>query len=48
MNICKKCKHLVYDEMWGEYKCKKLGIRLYAFDKMRTCSGFAKKDKKEQ
>ena len=34
--------------MWGEYKCKKLGIRLYGFDKMRTCSGFAKKDKKEQ
>lgn len=28
MNSCKNCTHKVFDEVWGEYKCKVLKRRI--------------------
>lgn len=29
MGICETCKHLKFDELWGEHKCLKQHRRIY-------------------
>lgn len=35
---CTTCKHAVFDEMWGEYKCKERHIRVY--DILNDCKDY--------
>jgi hypothetical protein len=43
MSNCKDCVHSVFDEVWGEYKCKVHEHRIYNLVKQADC-GFYKKD----
>ena len=29
MNKCRTCKNSIFDPVWGEYKCKRLGHTIY-------------------
>lgn len=40
MANCRDCKHSVFDEVWGEYKCKKKVIRLYDLDRFKDCEEY--------
>ena len=42
---CKSCKHSVFDEKWGEYKCKKKQIRIYNAKKYENCEDYERKKK---
>jgi len=37
---CSKCKNAVFDEVWGEYKCKAHGIRIYDISKILSCDEY--------
>ena len=39
---CKNCTHAIFDEVFGEYKCKKLEIHIYDVDKL-SCESHEKK-----
>lgn len=47
---CKGCKHSIFDETWGEYKCKKLYRRIYDPASGENCALFEadNKDKKQK
>lgn len=45
---CDECKHMVFDEKWGEYKCKKKYITIYHPEKQNDCKDFAKTTDKEK
>ena len=37
MHDCKNCIFGVFDEQWGEYKCKAYAIRIYDLNKASDC-----------
>lgn len=45
MNKCDKCEHMVFDETWGECKCKKLQHKIYKPEESENCEYY--KEKKE-
>ena len=46
---CKTCKHSVFDEKYGEYKCKKLERRIYILLDSSECRFYKKRyEKKEE
>lgn len=44
--LCSTCQHAIFDETWGEIKCKKLGIRIYA--PKIICKEYKKKEQKKK
>lgn len=48
MRICKTCEHCIFDEQWGEYKCKKHQHRIYNPMQIGACKGYSQKKKKEK
>lgn len=47
MANCANCKHSVFDETWGEYKCKVFERRIYILLDSSECKKYeAKKEKK--
>ena len=42
MENCKNCEHSVFDELWGEYKCKARGTRIYILLNSSECSSYKK------
>ena len=47
MTDCKKCENAVFDEKWGEYKCKKRKIRLNFITKWQGCEHYKRKTGKK-
>lgn len=47
MSNCKDCVHSVFDEVWGEYKCKVHKHRIYNLDKHADCGFYAKDPSKK-
>ena len=43
LSNCKDCTHSLFDEKWGEYKCKVGEVRIYDLKKYVTCSFFKSK-----
>lgn len=48
MNDCRNCGHRIFDEVWGEYKCKLHEHRIYDLDKYIDCPGHTNAIKKEE
>lgn len=44
---CLSCAHLVYDEQWGEYKCKARAQKLYDYNEFTDCKRYKPKNSKE-
>lgn len=44
MEKCKTCKHALYDEVWGEFKCRLSRHVHYPKDAMASCSNYVKGD----
>jgi hypothetical protein len=44
LDTCKGCMFSMFDEKWGEYKCKVNGIRLYDLNRSVTCTLFKLKE----
>ena len=42
---CSDCEHTIFDQVWGEYKCKKFKHRIYDIEKVEECEGYEKKKK---
>jgi hypothetical protein len=42
MDSCKNCANAIFDEAWGEYKCKVRNIRIYDVDKQTDCPSHEK------
>lgn len=40
---CEECQHAVFDETWGEYKCKVRHLRVYKPGRTVKCEWFRKK-----
>lgn len=40
---CKSCANCIFEETWGEYKCKAHTIRLYNIDKIYECEEYEQK-----
>lgn len=45
---CKTCKHYVFDETWGEHKCKKFAHRICDLDKYVDCQSYEKKKEEKK
>lgn len=43
MGNCANCKHAVFDEQWGEYKCKVFERRIYILLGSSECPKYEKK-----
>lgn len=43
MENCKTCEHAVFDEKYGEYKCKKRLTRIYILLNSEECKEYKKK-----
>ena len=48
MENCKTCEHAVFDELWGEYKCKKRETRIYILLDSKECKDYAKKKENKE
>ena len=44
--ICSTCEHGVFDEIWGEYKCKRQEIYIYDAYTKTECELYEKEKKK--
>ena len=42
---CVNCEHAVFDEQWGEYKCKKKHYTIYYDSESANCKDYKKKGK---
>lgn len=42
---CVNCEHAVFDERWGEYKCKKKKHKIYSDTESANCKDYNKKGK---
>ena len=40
---CKNCKHAIFDETWGEYKCWVSKLRVYRILTSEECDWYEKK-----
>lgn len=45
MGNCKTCAHSVFDELWGEYKCKFFEKRIYILLDSNECEHYQEKPK---
>lgn len=45
MSKCSTCEYAKLDELWGEYKCKKLQHKIYKPEESENCEHY--KEKKE-
>lgn len=45
---CKDCKHSVFDEHWGEYKCKVYDHVIYILLDSTECERFEKSSDKKR
>lgn len=45
MNNCKDCAHSVFDELWGEYKCKEHDHTVYILLDASECPSYKKEAK---
>lgn len=45
MKNCQDCAHSIFDEQWGEYKCKIVQHRIYNADKYVVCKDYIHKKK---
>lgn len=45
MTRCTTCEHAVFDELWGEYKCKKKHRKVYKDAESAKCEDYKKKGK---
>lgn len=43
MTKCKLCEHAIFDETWGEYKCKVKQRRVPQTEKTMRCKDFKRK-----
>lgn len=43
MDTCKNCASYIFDEKWGEYKCKVYQHRIYDIDRYIDCRDHTKK-----
>ena len=48
MDSCKNCANAIFDEVWGEYKCKVRNIRIYDVDEQITCPDHKKSKSTEE
>lgn len=46
MDNCKNCEHSVFDELWGEYKCKHFEHRIYILLDASECASYKKEKEK--
>ncbi len=46
--LCKNCTHAIYDEQWGEWKCKKRAIRIHDIRTASYCKDYIKKKKENK
>ena len=46
MANCKDCKHSVFDEVWGEYKCEVRLTRIYDITEKAKCKDYSKDQSK--
>lgn len=42
MKCCAECSHSIFDEQWGEYKCKIVQHRIYDVDRKVACKDYKK------
>lgn len=40
MRCCKDCAHSIFDEQWGEYKCKIAQHIVYGADRIVACKDY--------
>lgn len=45
---CSSCIHSVFDEKWGEWKCKKSCTRIYDASKATYCKYYIEKKKEKK
>ena len=45
MSDCAACVHSIFDEAWGEYKCKVKKITIYDIKDQRDCKSYRKPGK---
>lgn len=45
MRCCKDCAHSIFDETWGEYKCKIVQHVVHNADKYVACKDYTPKKK---
>ena len=48
MDNCKDCAHAIFDERWGEYKCKERACKVPVLLNSYECRFYKKKDKNEE
>lgn len=41
---CVKCKHAIFDELWGEYKCAIRKLRIRNPEDYTSCKDYKKAD----
>lgn len=46
MSKCENCEHSIYDAVWDEYICSKLGCTLNPIWLYKDCDLFKEKEKK--
>lgn len=45
MRCCKDCAHSIFDEQWGEFKCKIAQHVVYDADRIVACKDYINKKK---
>jgi hypothetical protein len=46
--LCNSCIHSVFDEKWGEWKCKKRCVRIYDISTANFCKYYIEKKKENK
>lgn len=44
---CKNCVNAIFDETWGEYKCKAMEITIYRPENYEDCPKYKPKSSKK-
>lgn len=47
MANCRDCKHAIFDDVWGEYKCAEHEQVIYDLDEYSGCKVYEKGEPKE-
>lgn len=48
MKTCKTCEHCIFNEQWGEIKCKKYQHIIYNPENRSGCTGYSKKKEEKK
>lgn len=46
--LCSSCAHAIFDETWGEWKCKVSETRIYDTSKASFCKDYIEKKKEKK